>query len=149
MYRFFESLTQPFPNDQPTQPPHGLIAFCRHYTRGMEAYLIGLSCLTAMVAVLEAGLFYMLGQLVDWLIQQDRATLLEEKQAELITFGVVVLIVLPSLIFLRSTVMHQTLLGNYPMAIRWSAHRYLLGQSMSFYQDEFAGRVATKMMQTA
>jgi ABC-type multidrug transport system fused ATPase/permease subunit len=46
-------------------------------------------------------------------------------------------------------VMHQTIFGNYPMVIRWKAHRYLLGQSFGFYQDEFAGRVATKMMQTA
>src|SRR5690606_13176918 len=41
------------------------------------------------------------------------------------------------------------LMGNYPMRIRWLVHRYLLRQSMSFYQDEFAGRIATKLMQTA
>jgi ATP-binding cassette, subfamily B, multidrug efflux pump len=44
---------------------------------------------------------------------------------------------------------HQTLAGNFPMRLRWNFHRLMLGQSMSFYQDEFAGRVAAKVMQTA
>ncbi len=149
MFGFFESLTRPFPTPEPVQPPRGLIAFCRHYTKGMEPYLLSLSVLTAIVAVLEAGLFYMMGQLVDWLVDQDPATLWVDKRSELIGFGVLVVVVLPGMIALRSLVMHQTLLGNYPMSIRWNAHRYLLGQSMTFYQDEFAGRVATKMMQTA
>ena len=50
---------------------------------------------------------------------------------------------------LQSLFIHQSLLGNYPMRIRWQVHRYLLKQSMTFYQDEFAGRIATKLMQTA
>ncbi len=149
MFRFFESLTQAFPAPEPTQPPKGLVAFCRYYTRGMEPYLLMLSGLSAVVAFFEAALFFMLGQLVDWLVDQDPATLFEQRRAELMGFAFFVVVVLPALIFLRSTLMHQTLLGNYPMSIRWNAHRYLLGQSMNFYQDEFAGRIATKMMQTA
>ena len=149
MFRFFESLTQPYPKFANTQPPHGLVAFCRHYTRGMEGYLLVLSLLSALVAFFEAALFYMMGQLVDWLVDQDPQTLWQSRRQELLGFGFMVVVLLPGLIWLRSTVMHQTLLGNYPMAIRWRAHQYLLGQSMTFYQDEFAGRVATKMMQTA
>ena len=149
MFRFFESLTQPYPKFANTQPPHGLVAFCRHYTRGMEGYLLVLSLLSALVAFFEAALFYMMGQLVDWLVDQDPRTLWQSRRQELLGFGFMVVVLLPGLIWLRSTVMHQTLLGNYPMAIRWRAHQYLLGQSMTFYQDEFAGRVATKMMQTA
>ncbi|MDR8470805.1 ABC transporter ATP-binding protein, partial [Acinetobacter baumannii] len=57
--------------------------------------------------------------------------------------------VLPGLVFFHSALIHQTILGNYPMSIRWLAHRYLLKQSLGFYQNEFAGRIATKVMQTA
>jgi hypothetical protein len=46
-------------------------------------------------------------------------------------------------------IIQQTLMGNFPMRIRWHVHRYLLKQSMTFFQDEFAGRIATKLMQTA
>jgi ATP-binding cassette subfamily B multidrug efflux pump len=52
-------------------------------------------------------------------------------------------------VLMHSLLMHQTLLGNFPMRIRWQAHRFLLGQSYQFYQNEFAGRIATKVMQTA
>ncbi len=63
--------------------------------------------------------------------------------------GVFVLIVLPVLVFLHSMIIHQTLLGNYPMIARWQMHRYLLRQSMNFFANEFAGRVATRVMQTS
>lgn len=63
--------------------------------------------------------------------------------------GGMVIIVMPILVLLHALIMHQTLLGNYPMSIRWLAHRYLLKQSVSFYQDDFAGRIATKVMQTS
>ena len=52
-------------------------------------------------------------------------------------------------IALQSTIKHQGIAGNFPMRLRWNFHRLMLGQSMSFYQDEFAGRIATKVMQTA
>jgi ATP-binding cassette subfamily B multidrug efflux pump len=63
--------------------------------------------------------------------------------------GLIVLVGLPMAVLLHSLLMHQSLLGNYPMRIRWQAHRYLLGQSLSFYQNDFAGRIATKLMQTS
>lgn len=61
----------------------------------------------------------------------------------------IVLFALPGTVWLHSLLNQQTLMGNYPMRIRWQVHRYLLKQSMAFYQDEFAGRIATKLMQTA
>ena len=61
----------------------------------------------------------------------------------------IVLVALPATVFISSLINQQTLMGNYPMRIRWQVHRYLLKQSMTFYQDEFAGRIATKLMQTA
>jgi ATP-binding cassette subfamily B multidrug efflux pump len=60
-----------------------------------------------------------------------------------------VLIIIPAIVAIYSLLIHQTMLGNYPMSIRWLAHRYLLKQSVGFFQDEFAGRIATKVMQTS
>jgi ATP-binding cassette subfamily B multidrug efflux pump len=149
MYRFFERLIKPFPPEEPQQPPDTLFAFCRHYTRGAEPFLILLAVLTGAVALLEVSLFSFLGQIVDWLSAHTPETLVTESSDTLIKMGLVVLIGLPLAVTLHALVVHQTLLGNYPMAIRWQAHRYLLGQSVGFYQDEFAGRIATKVMQTA
>lgn len=76
-------------------------------------------------------------------------TLYQDEGSTLILMGVMVLLVMPLLVLFHALIMHQTLLGNYPMSIRWLAHRYLLKQSVSFYQNDFAGRIATKVMQTS
>ncbi|RYY75533.1 MAG: ABC transporter ATP-binding protein [Gammaproteobacteria bacterium] len=149
MFRFFENLIKPFPPEHPTAPPKTLFAFCRHYARGSELYLTIMAVLTGAIAVMEVSLFGFLGQLVDWLNAHSPANLWAESQHELVMMGAIVLIGLPITVLLHGLVMHQTLLGNFPMRIRWQAHRFLLGQSYQFYQNEFAGRVATKVMQTA
>ncbi|ORT48552.1 multidrug ABC transporter ATP-binding protein [Vibrio sp. qd031] len=149
MFKLFEGFTQAFPQDDPGQPPKGVFAFCRHYTKGFEVPLIMMAIMSTIVAIVEVSLFGFMGQLVDWLSQSDPATFLEDNGSTLWFYGILLLVVMPILIVVYSLLVHQSLLGNYPMSIRWSAHRYLLKQSLSFYQDDFAGRVATKVMQTS
>ncbi|WP_339891173.1 ABC transporter ATP-binding protein [Neptuniibacter pectenicola] len=149
MFSFFEKLIPAFPPAEPRQPPKGLYAFCRHYTKGAEWPLLFMSLLTATVAILEVTLFGFMGQLVDWLSTKDRATFLAQEADQLLLMSLVPLVALPIAGLLHSLITHQTLLGNYPMSIRWLAHRYLLKQSVSFYADDFAGRISTKVMQTA
>jgi len=147
--RLFERFTQPYPDQGDLQPPSTLFAFMRFYTKGFEIPLIILSLSTASIAILEALLFSFMGDLVDWISTMTPAELLSEKRSELWLMAGVLLILFPMLSLIHSLVMHQSLLGNYPMAIRWLSHRYLLKQSVSFYQNDFAGRIATKVMQTA
>jgi ATP-binding cassette, subfamily B, multidrug efflux pump len=147
--QFFERLLKPFPDEIPAQPPETFFAFCYHYAKGSGIFLLIMACLTATVALIEVQLFRFLGKLVDWLSTLTPATLFQQVGDEFSWMAVFVLLGMPLTFFLQASIVHQTLLGNFPMRIRWQAHRYLLGQSMSFYQDEFAGRVATKVMQTA
>ena len=149
MFKFFENRIAPFPTEPPARPPGSLWAFCWHYTRGVWPWLLLMSLLVTAIALIEVALFSFLGDVVDWLSTADRETFLEQEGDKLWLIGGVVLLVLPLLSLLASTVTHQSLMGNYPMRIRWMAHQYLLRQSFGFYQDEFAGRVATKVMQTA
>ncbi len=149
MFKRFEGFTEPFPKSTPNQPPSGIFAFLRHYTRGYEKPLIIMSLMSTIVAIVEVMLFGAMGQLVDWLSTSNPETFLQDNRADLIFYGVLLLVVMPLLVVIYSLLVHQTLLGNYPMSIRWLAHRYLLNQSLNFYQDDFAGRVATKVMQTS
>ncbi|MGI3042190.1 ABC transporter ATP-binding protein [Shewanella algae] len=149
MFSRFEHWTDPLPDIEPSPPPKGLYAFCRHYTKGFERPLILMSILTAILAMLEVSLFGFMGQLVDWLVDKDPQTLLQDEGLNLLGMTLLVLVLLPVLILLHALIVYQSLLGNYPMAIRWLAHKYLLKQSVSFYQDDFAGRIATKVMQTS
>jgi len=149
MFSYFEKLLNPYPPEIPENPPATLLAFCIHYTKGVWAWIFIMALLVTVVAAMEVLLFGFLGNIIDWLTQIDKETFLQEQGQTLFLIGVVVLIALPLFSLLLSLINHQTIIGNYPMRIRWQAHRYLLRQSFGFYQDEFAGRVATKVMQTA
>lgn len=94
-------------------------------------------------------LFGFLGNIVDWLGTTDRETIFEERGMALIAMALLLVIGLPLSDLLFSLINHQALLGNLPMRARWRMHRRILGQSMGFFADEFAGRVATKVMQTS
>ncbi len=149
MFGFFETRLAPFPETRLGAPPTGLFRFCWHYVRDARAWLLALGLLTAAVAIGEVMLFGFLGQIVDWLADADRAGFMEREGRRLALMGALLLVGLPAAAFAQSVVVHQVLLGNLPMSARWRMHRRLLGQSMAFFSNEFAGRVATKVMQTS
>lgn len=149
MLGLFEKWIAAYPKQEAEQAPNTLYAFCRHYSKGVELPLILMSCLTALIAILEVTLFSFLGQLVDWLIDKDPSTFFAEEGTHLMLMGLMILVAMPLLTFFHSAIIHQVLLGNYPMRIRWLSHQFILKQSMSFFQDEFAGRISTKVMQTS
>lgn len=149
MFSFFENLIKPFPPEHPEKAPGSLFAFCYHYAKGAQIYLVIMAVLTGTTAILEVSLFRFLGNLVDILPTINADDLLKGESRRLLFQGVLTLFAIPVIVFFHATIIHQTLLGNFPMRVRWQGHRYLLGQSISFYQNEFAGRIATKLMQTA
>lgn len=110
--------------------------------------MFAMTILTAMIGAFEALLFALMGKVVDRLSEITPQLLWEYHLNDLLFFGVILL--LSTLVIGAQTLLkHQTLAGNFPMRLRWNFHRLMLNQSMSFYQDEFAGRVAAKVMQTA
>ncbi|HHY51388.1 MAG TPA: ABC transporter ATP-binding protein [Alphaproteobacteria bacterium] len=145
---WFERRLDPYPAAEPQQPPRGLVAFCLHYSRGAKKWLFAMAGLSALVAAGEILLFGFLGNIVDWLGAADPRTFLANEGWKLAAMGAL-LVVLLGLVTTNSLIIHQTLLANFPQRIRWMTHRYLLRQSMGYFQDEFAGRIATKLMQTA
>lgn len=149
LFSSFEKLVNPFPPESPETPPKTLYKFCRHYTQGMEWALLLMAFLSAIIAILEVVLFSFMGSLVDWLATQSPDTFLQDNQASLIGMAILLVIIVPALSLVHALISHQTLIGNFPMVIRWLGHRYLLKQSMSFFQNEFGGRLATKIMQTS
>ena len=149
MFSRFEKLVDPFAMDALVQPPKSFWGFCWHYTKPVAPYLLIVSLLSASVAVIEVALYGFVGDLVNWFTTSTPETFFDDHGSELLWIGILVLLIMPVLEFTWQFLFHQTIMGNYPMSIRWRVHRYLLRQSMTFYQDEFAGRVAQKLMQTA
>lgn len=148
MFRWFEKRIHNYPETAPATPPEHWMRFVWACTQGLRPYLVMLVLCAMAIGIFEAVLFSMLGRLVDWLgairpgelwtVYSDRLLLL----AAVVAGSLVVVVFWTMLKF-------QTLFGNFPMRLRWNFHRLMLNQSMGFFQDEFAGRVTTKVMQTA
>ncbi|MQQ33200.1 ATP-binding cassette domain-containing protein [Pseudomonas sp. SZ57] len=149
MLRAFEKWLDPFPPDEVPPPPDGLARFLWACTRGARGYILAFALLCAGVSIYEAWLFSFLGQVVDllstWKAGGDTAA-----QESNVLWGIgLVLLSSIVLVALRTMVQHQVLAINLPLRLRWDFHRLMLRQSLSFFSDEFSGRVTTKVMQTA
>ncbi|MBN9334219.1 ABC transporter ATP-binding protein [Devosia sp.] len=149
MLSWFEKRLNAYPLEEPTEPPKGLLAFCLHYSHGAKKWLAAMTILGAAIALLEISLFGFMGSIVDWLSAANKETFLADEGWKLAGMGAVLLLLIPTLQIVDAMIIHQTLLGNFPQRIRWMAHRYLIRQSMSYFQDEFAGRIGAKLMQTS
>jgi ATP-binding cassette subfamily B multidrug efflux pump len=148
VFRFFEKRVDPYPETPPGAPPRAFFAFLWAGTEGLRPYILAMALLTAAIGAFEALLFAMLGRVVDWLARVEPARLWADEGGTLLLLAAIIL-GSTLLVALQTMLKHQTLAGNFPMRLRWNFHRMMLGQSMSFYQDEFAGRVSAKVMQTA
>ena len=148
MLSWFERLVPPFPDNPPEQPPAGFFAFIWSSTQGIRGLILLLAILTALIGAFEALLFAMLGNIVDWLSKVPPHLLWQQEKQNILLLTAV-LLASPLLIAAQALVKYQALNGNFAMRLRWNFHRHLLGQSMTFFQDEFSGRVSAKMMQTA
>jgi ATP-binding cassette subfamily B multidrug efflux pump len=149
MFRFFEHRLAPFPDQRLDVPPDGFWPFVRYYIRDAVPWLAVTAALTALIAVGEVTLFGFLGGIVDWLSSADQEGFLQREGPRLAFMAGVVLVALPLATLIHALIVYQGLMGNVPMSARWRMHRQMLGQSMNFFGNEFAGRVATKVMQTA
>ncbi len=147
MFRAFERLLQPYPEAEPALPPTGFLAFVLACTVGLRSYIAWLAVLSAAISAYEAFLFGLLGKIVDWL-SQVRPDRLWQEQGTMLTVLAVVLVASTLLVVLQTILKHQTLAINFPLRLRWNFHRLMLGQSLAFYSDDFAGRITTKVMQT-
>jgi len=148
VFGLFEKLLDPYPTEPVAPPPNGFFAFVWSCTRGARPAIAWMTLFTAGCGVFEALLFSMMGRIVDWLAKVEPSQLWAQQRGNLLLL-VAVLVASPLLIAFQTLFKHQALAGNLPMRLRWNFHRLMLGQSMAFYQDEFAGRISAKVMQTA
>ena len=148
IFSWFENRIDPYPEHVPPTPDAGLFRFIWSCIDGVRGWILVLAVCSAVIGILEAVLFQFVGEVVDWLGKYSPQTLLAEKGAALTGMGLLLAFFIVWRFF-ASNVRLQTLQGVFPMRLRWNFHRQMLNQSLGFYQDEFAGRVSAKVMQTA
>lgn len=148
IFSWFESRIDPYPEAAPKTPEKGLWRFIWSNMAGVRKWIAALAALTAGIGIMEALVFQFMGKIVEWLGKYAPAELFAEKGWELAAMAAMMVFSV-AWAFAASNVRLQTLQGVFPMRLRWNFHRLMLNQSLGFYQDEFAGRVSAKVMQTA
>jgi ATP-binding cassette subfamily B multidrug efflux pump len=148
VFQRFERLVQPYPEALPPPTPQAFFPFLWESARGVRTYLFLITGFTACIGAFEALLFSMMAHVVDVLATVEPAQLFAQHGR---TLTILAAILGVSVVFagLQAAFKYQSVFSNFPMRLRWNFHRLMLEQSMGFYQDEFAGRIATKVMQTS
>ena len=150
VYRFFESLLHPYPPAEPVAPPTGFFGFLWACTQGVRGKIAGDGAADGRPSPLSRRCCSPCSAASSTGSAASRAVPgCGRSAARALTWLACALVASIGVVALQTIVKHQTLAINLPMRLRWNFHRLMLGQSMAFYQDEFAGRITAKVMQTA
>jgi ATP-binding cassette subfamily B multidrug efflux pump len=147
MFRFFEDLVNPFAKVPATTPPETLWAYVRTQLTPFRRWLPWMAITGLVVALMESGLIFYSGRIIDLMNASGPAAFWSMHQFELLLAVAFILLLRPLLITFNHLFLEQTLASNMQEQARWRAHKYLLGQSSSFFQNDFAGRLSNRVMQ--
>jgi len=148
MFRFFETLVDPFADHPVTDaPPSRLWPFLLSFVRPFRGVIIVTAVLKCAVAAFELALIWYMGRLVDLLAHADRTTLLADHGTEFLLAAIAILVVRTLVSGIDMALLHNTMLPNFGTMIRWRAHKHVLRQPVGWFENDFAGRLANRIMQ--
>ncbi|GAA6160522.1 ABC transporter ATP-binding protein [Ruegeria sp. HU-ET01832] len=148
MFRYFENLVDPFVAYQETNtPPTRLWPFMLEYTRPFYRLFFWAALISIIVAGVEVGLIYYMGRVVD-LLSGSPAEVWQAHGTELILMAAFVLLLRPLLHVVDVLLLNNAILPNIGTIFRWRAHKHVLRQSVGWFENDFAGRIANRIMQT-
>ncbi|MDG1130107.1 MAG: ABC transporter ATP-binding protein [Paracoccaceae bacterium] len=148
MFRFFENLVDPYgPYPERDQPPQTLWRFMLDYAQPFKKVFWITGITSVLVAAVEIALIWVMGWIVD-LLQGDPALVWETHGVTLIALVVFILILRPAIQAANVLLLNNTILPNFGTVIRWRAHAHVLRQSVGWFENDFAGRIANRIMQT-
>ncbi|MBO6852596.1 MAG: ABC transporter ATP-binding protein [Marivivens sp.] len=149
MFRYFENLIDPYQQyDAPDNPPQKLSAFIASFARPFRKVFWITGALSVAVAVIEVWLIYYIGRLVDVMTSATASEFMDRHGFELLAVAVFILFLRPAVQVLQVALLNNSILPNFGTIVRWRAHRHVLRQSVGWFEDDFAGRIANRIMQT-
>ena len=148
MFRFFETLIDPFREHDPSMPPPTLGGFYWHYTKQVWPVLVALMVVGLFVSLIEVSIFRYVGSIVDLLKNTTPERVLADYGWTFAWMGFVVVVARPVATILHDLLVQQSLAPSFTNLVRWQTHRYVLRQTVGFFTNDFAGRIASKIIQT-
>ena len=148
MFGFFENLVDPYAAyAQSDAPPRRLWPFLKDYIRPFRGVFVVTALFSVGNAVLDVGLIWYLGRLVDLMSGQTPQDFLANHWVEIVVAALVILVVRPVVAGGSVGLLHNTILTNFGTMMRWRAHRHVLRQPVGWFESDFAGRIANRIMQ--
>jgi ATP-binding cassette subfamily B multidrug efflux pump len=148
MIRFFEKLINPTAAPENPEPPAKLIPFYWHYARQAKGLFILLFVIELFVALLDTAVPWFIGKVVTLVSTIPPDRFLADTWPWLVAMALVMLVARPAIVFARYLVTNQALAGPFSNLIRWQSHWHVVRQSWAFFQNDFAGRISNRVMQT-
>lgn len=149
MFRFFERLVDPYtPYPEADHPPNKLWPFLREYARPFRRVFFYATVSSVLVAVVEVLLIFYLGRVVDLLNDGGPAAVWDRHGTQLIAIAAFVLLLRPIILALNVAILNNSIIPSFGTLIRWRSHRHVLRQSVAWFENDFAGRIANRIMQT-
>jgi ATP-binding cassette subfamily B multidrug efflux pump len=149
MFRFFENLVDPYsPYEDDMDPPSGFTQYLVYHTKPFRKLFLITGIATILAAVFEIFLLAAIGWVVDLMAAQTPATLWENYTWHFIGLLAFVLVLKPTLYLLDFMLISNTLIPNVATLFRWRGHKHVMRQSIGWFEADFAGRVANRVMQT-
>ena len=149
MFRFFENLVDPYvAYEENDTPPQRLTPFLREYARPFTKIFILAGTMSFVVAAIEIWLLFYLGRLIDLMGESTPREFWNGYGTELILVAIFMLTLRPALAMMQTALLNNTILPNIGTMVRWRAHRHVLRQSVGWFENDFAGRIANRIMQT-
>ena len=149
MFRKFESLIDVFRAHDETQPPAALIGYYWRYCRQTWPFLAALMLTGLFTSLIEVSILRFVGEIVDLLRQTTPERLLEDDGRLFLFMGLVILLLRPLAQLAHDLLVQQTIAPGMTNLIRWQTHRYVLRQSLTYFANDFAGRIASNIVQSA
>lgn len=149
MFKFFEGLVDPYaPYPQTDTPPRKMWPFLKDYIRPFRAVFAVTALLSVIVAAGDVALIWYVGRVVDLLAQGQPQEIWAQYGTEVILVALAILILRPILAGADVALLHNTILPNFGTMIRWRAHAHVIRQPVGWFESDFAGRIANRIMQT-
>jgi len=149
LYRYLESRVRGTANPGPGEPPPGLVAFYWHFIRQTRGWYALMFVTSLGVALVDTAIPVFIGQIVSLMETADRTAALAERWPALVGMLAVVVLVRPAAVLADVAVRLNAVIPGTTSLIRWQSHWHVVRQSWSFFQNDFAGRIANRVMQTA
>jgi ATP-binding cassette, subfamily B, multidrug efflux pump len=147
MYRFFENLVNPYADRSVGTPPRDIIAFIGSEMQPFRRIIPFILFMSFAVAIMETWLISYSGKVIDYINVTDKSEVWNLYGVELFLVALFILFARPVAHYFNGMMQHQALSGSLRDQVRWRAHTHLLGQSRGFFHDDFAGRLANRVMQ--